>query len=97
MESFTWACAQEKKTTETLTGKHMLTRYRDWQFDTGYQLEINEGTLMKKIKTECNIPEGAIVRGTRTAKGYENTFNIEMLKKRFKISECLLTAKNKSS
>jgi len=78
-----------------LYGTDLLKEFRSWREATGYKFEdnMNEGVLLKKIKTECNLPEDAIVRGNRNGrKGFKQTFNISVLKNHFKLGCLLLTA-----
>ncbi len=77
-----------------MTGTELLNEFRKWREATGYKFEdtMNEGVLLKKIKTECDLPDGAIERGARTKKGYKQTFNIKQLKQHFKLGCLLLKA-----
>ena len=82
------------KDTCVMSGKELLKEFRLWREATGYKFEdnMNEGVLLKKIKTECDLPDEAIVRGNRTSDGYKQTFNISILKKHFNLGCLLLTA-----
>lgn len=74
-----------------ITGTDLLKEFRMWREATGYKFEdtMNEGVLLKKLKIELDLPEGSIVAGNRTKKGYKQTFNIKLLKTHFKLG-CLL-------
>ena len=74
-----------------MNGVGLLKEFRLWRETTGYKFEdnMNEGVLLKKIKTELNLPEDAIVKGKKTKDGYNQTFNIDILKKHFQLG-CLL-------
>lgn len=74
-----------------ITGTELLTKFRIWKEETGYKFEdnMNEGVLLKKLKIELNLPDGSIVTGKRTNKGFKQTFNIKLLKNHFKLG-CLL-------
>lgn len=77
-----------------ITGSELLKEFRMWREETGYKFEdtMNEGVLLKKLKIELDLPEGAIVAGKRTNKGYKQTFNIKLLKTHFKLGCLLLKA-----
>jgi hypothetical protein len=93
LESFT---LQRTHLTEyIITGSDLLKEFRTWRETTGYTFDdkMNEGVLLKKIKTECNIPDNAIIRGARTKTGYKQSFNISILKTHFGLG-CLLLNEN---
>lgn len=77
-----------------ITGTELLQEFRMWRDATGYKFEdtMNEGVLLKKLKIELNLPDGAIVAGKRTNKGFKQTFNIKLLKQYFKLGCLLLKA-----
>lgn len=78
-----------------ITGAELLKEFKVWKETTGYEFSdrMNEGVLLKKIKTECNIPSSAITRGARTTIGYKQLINITMLKNHFGLG-CLLLNEN---
>jgi len=93
LEAFT---LQRIQMTECImTGSDLLKEFRLWRETTGYKFEdnMNEGVLLKKIKTECDLPEETFQKGTRTKTGYKQTINISILKAHFKLG-CLLLKKN---
>ena len=85
MESFTLNHTNSE--TCVMSGRDLLTEFKAWRDSTGYKFDdnMNEGVLLKKIKTECNLPEGAIERGLRTKHGYNQMINIILLKKHLKL------------
>jgi phage/plasmid-associated DNA primase len=89
LEAFT---LQRMKMTEcVMTGSDLLKEFRKWRETTGYKFEdnMNEGVLLKKIKTECDLPDGTFQKGNRTKSGFKQTINITALKTHFKLG-CLL-------
>lgn len=76
-----------------MTGNELLTEFKIWREGTGYKFDdhMNEGVLLKKIKTECELPDDTFQRGNRTKNGFKQTVNISMLKQHFKLGYLLLS------
>ena len=84
---------QRMKMTEcVMTGSGLLKEFKSWRETTGYKFEdnMNEGVLLKEIKTECDIPDDIFTRGARTKNGYKQTINISALKTHFNMGRLLL-------
>jgi hypothetical protein len=68
------------KLTHVIAGTELLKEFKKWSEETGYKCEdnMNEGVLLKKFKTETDLPAEAIMRGDRTKKGYKQMFDISI-------------------
>jgi hypothetical protein len=76
---------------DTKTGVELLQEFRKWKDDTGHRFDenMNAGSLIKKLKTELSLPDGAIEKGKKTKTGVSQTFDIKLLSKHYNLG-CLI-------
>lgn len=68
-------------------GSGMLTDFRTYKETNGGKYEVSgAGDLVKKLKLNLSLPEGAITNGKTTKNGKSKIYNIDILKKHYKIS-----------
>lgn len=73
-------------------GNQLYADFNIWREEHGGKFEVNgSADLMKKIVLTLNLPENALEKGQRTKTGQPRIFNMKLLKKHYKINECLLS------
>tara|TARA_R110002073_G_scaffold277956_1_gene441811 strand:- start:156 stop:3431 length:3276 start_codon:yes stop_codon:yes gene_type:complete len=76
-------------------GGGMLIDFRTYKETNGGKYEVNgAGDLVKKLMISLSLPEGAISNGKTTKLGKSKIYNIDILKKHYKIS---LVIKNETA
>ena len=68
-------------------GSGLLTDFKTYKETNGGKYEVSgAGDLVKKLKLNLSLPEGAITNGKTTKHGKSKIYNIDILKKHYKIS-----------
>jgi hypothetical protein len=92
LETFTLERFREQAV--TMTGKELFAEYKLWRTSTSQSSDcsLNEGSFMKKIHLDGDLPAMALQKKARTSAGYKYDINLKLMRSHFLMDNLMETA-----